>query len=354
MSELTKWQKSQYKKEVNELKESFDKLIEETKNNIQRIEEFKKELLDWSESEESTKVLIDNAKIAIDKLQETAEEKFNEISQYYSTIFDWDTENESLKQELESITKDFKESLWAIQKQETEINTFYLKIFWQRNSEWKIEAWLQKEIDAKLAQINKVQETQTQNYKALFERIENLLPSATSAWLAHAYREQKESYKTPITTWNVVFIFTIIIMVVWGVWSVMDITTHGFLKPKDFNDAITTLLWKLPFLVPLIWLAWFASKKQAQNKRLQEEYAHREVMSKSFIWYKREIEKLDPKDSKWIATSLIKNIVDTINKNPSEVLDWIHSDKSPWEWLIQIHKHYTTKSEKPTNKNQEE
>ena len=353
MSELTKWQKSQYKKEVNELKESFDKLIEETKNNIQRIEEFKKELLDWSESEESTKVLIDNAKIAIDKLQETAEEKFNEISQYYSTIFDWDAENESLKQELESITKDFKESLWAIQKQETEINTFYLKIFWQKNSEWKIEAWLQKEIDAKLAQIHKIQEAQTQNYKALFERIENLLPSATSAWLAHAYREQKESYENPIEKWNKIFIWTIIAMIALGVWSVTDLSNWNFQKPSSFGDALTTLLWKLPFLIPLIWLAWFASKQQAQNKRLQEEYAHREAMSKSFIGYKREIEKLDPKDSTWIASSLIKNIVDTINKNPSEVLDGIRSDKSPWEWLIQIHKHYT-KPEKPTNKNQEE
>jgi hypothetical protein len=48
----------------------------------------------------------------------------------------------------------------------------------------------------------------------------------------------------------------------------------------------------------LVWLAFFASKQQAQNKRLQEEYAHREAMSKSFAGYKREAEKLDPKDSK--------------------------------------------------------
>ena len=353
MSDLTKWQKSQYKKEVNELKESFDLLLEETKRNIQQIEDFKKGLLDGSGDEKSTRDLIADAKTAVDNLRKDADEKFSKISQYYSSIFEWNTENESIKQELENITEEFKKSLWEIQKQEAEMSAFYLKIFWKKNAEWKIEAWLQKEIDGKIAQINKIQETQAQNYKALFDRIEALLPSATSAWLAHAYREQKESYKDPIEKWNKVFITTILFMVVWGIWSVMDITTYNFLKPKDFNDAITTLLGKLPFLVPLIWLALFASRKQAQEKRLQEEYAHRESMSKSFIGYKREIEKLDPKDSKWIAASLIKNIVETINKNPSEVLDKISSHKSPWDWLIQIHKHYTG-WEKPASKNQEE
>lgn len=353
MSDLTNWQKSQYKKEVNELKESFDKLLVETKWNIQQIEDFKKSLLDGTADEKSTKDLINDAKTAIDTLQKTADEKFNKISEYYSSIFEWNTESESLKQELENITADFKKSLWEIQKQESDMSTFYLKIFWEKNAEWKIVAWLQKEIDEKIVQINKIQKDQAQNYKAIFERIEALLPSATSAWLAHAYREQKESYENPIEKWNKIFIWTIIAMIVLGVWSVTDLSNWNFQKPSSFGDAITTLLWKLPFLIPLLWLAWFASKQQAQNKRLQEEYAHREAMSKSFIGYKREIEKLDPKDSKWIASSLIKNIVDTINKNPSEVLDGIRSDKSPWEWLIQIHKHYT-KSEKPTNKNQEE
>ena len=49
------------------------------------------------------------------------------------------------------------------------------------------------------------------------------------------------------------------------------------------NEALIALLKDLPFFIPTIWLAAYASKQQSQNKRLQQEYALKRPMQNHFM-----------------------------------------------------------------------
>ena len=87
------------------------------------------------------------------------------------------------------------------------------------------------------------------------------------------------------------------------------------------------------FFFALIWLAAFSSKQYRQNKRLEQEYAHKEVLAKSYQGYKRELESQGKTATdKEIIATLHKVLVATIAKNPSEIMDDGRSEDAPSFW----------------------
>ena len=55
---------------------------------------------------------------------------------------------------------------------------------------------------------------------------------------------------------------------------------------------------KLTLILPLILLAIYASNQQSQNKRLEEEYAHKANVAKTYMGHKRQLEALDDSEDK--------------------------------------------------------
>lgn len=166
-------------------------------------------------------------------------------------------------------------------------------------------------------------------FEAQYTEIKGLLPDATSAGLAAAYQKQKESYTNPIRLWSFVFFATISIMSSLGLYIIYK----HFQSPKidTINDALISLLKDLPFFIPTIWLAAFASKQQSQNKRLKQEYAFKETNAKSFHGHKEQIERL-MKDGgeKELLSALVAQLVVITAQNPSSTLDnKSHEDSSP-------------------------
>ena len=81
---------------------------------------------------------------------------------------------------------------------------------------------------------------------------------------------------------------------------------------------------RLPFFIPVFWLAIFASKQQSQNKRLQQEYAYKETLTKSYEADKREIESLpESKEKDALSATLLNTMIEMAKENPSATL---HSD----------------------------
>jgi len=160
-------------------------------------------------------------------------------------------------------------------------------------------------------------------YQALSTKIEDLLPGATSAGLAKSYYEQKKSYGTPNIVWSGIFILTMGIMVYYAIDTIQE--------SKTFTDALMNILARAPFFIPTIWLALFASKRQSQNRRLEQEYAHKESLTKSYDGYKREIDELPESEEKnLIMEKLVAALVDAAAYNPSETLEKnSHNDSPP-------------------------
>ena len=160
-------------------------------------------------------------------------------------------------------------------------------------------------------------------YETLTTKIEGLLPGATSAGLAKSYFDQKNSYKWPNIIWSAVFGLTMVGMVYYAI--------HTISKSTDIGNVFMNILSRAPFFIPTIWLALFASKQQSQNRRLEQEYAYKESLAKSYDGYKREIENLPETEEKnEIMEKLVRTMIDSAGFNPSSTLEkQSHNDKPP-------------------------
>lgn len=182
------------------------------------------------------------------------------------------------------------------------------------------------------------------SYNALFNKIEGLLPGASSTGLAKAYQDQRATYTKPYWIWSIAFVATILGIIIFSITHLKDAQT--------INDVILRVISRLPILIPAFWLAIFASKQQSQYKRLQQEYAYKEALAKSYEADKREIEKLaDKKTKEELSEKLIHVMIDSAKFNPSETLgSRIHNDSPPslldlFKW--KTYKKLTEKAEQP-------
>lgn len=162
-----------------------------------------------------------------------------------------------------------------------------------------------------------------ESYKTLYAKIEGLLPGATATGLSKAYQDQKTNYKWPVIMWSAVFGVTVLGMMIFGIIL--------FTEVKDLSDSLRHILARLPFFIPAVWLAIFASKQQSQYKRLQQEYVYKETLAKSYEAYKREIDLLPEGEEKnLLQQKLIASMVEMCGYNPSLTLEHkSHDDKPP-------------------------
>lgn len=155
----------------------------------------------------------------------------------------------------------------------------------------------------------------TKKMDELIVKINSLLPQASTVGLVASYSIQRRRLENIRWIWVVVFTVTIIALVWFGVVATKGVDFNSFTLEK----AWLFLLTRLPVIVPLFWLASFASKRQSQNSRLAQEYAHKEAMARSFVGFKKEMEANDPNDdSKYIE--FMKSIIEMAGENPSKTL----------------------------------
>jgi len=161
------------------------------------------------------------------------------------------------------------------------------------------------------------------NADTLFKKIEGLIPGATATGLAKAYQAQRESYNKPYWFWAFVFILTMCGTIGFAIANLKDAIS--------VEDAFMKVISRLPFFIPAFWLAVFASKQQSQNKRLQQEYAYKEALTKSYEADKREIEKLpESPERHQLSAKLLETMIDAAKFNPSETLgSKTHNDEPP-------------------------
>ncbi|MCZ0932402.1 MAG: hypothetical protein OXJ52_04525 [Oligoflexia bacterium] len=83
-------------------------------------------------------------------------------------------------------------------------------MFGEKDEQGNYSGGLKGRLDQKEIELNNFFKIQNESYKTLFDKIENLLPAATSTGLAIAYSNQKNSYKNPSIIWAVIFILSLL------------------------------------------------------------------------------------------------------------------------------------------------
>jgi hypothetical protein len=274
----------------------------------------------------------------IDEYFEKIRKQHDLIMELYDELFNGINGNPALQHEIYSTRDRFEEDrktlgeeLAASKKRIEELGEFHVMIFGDKTSEEKHNG-LAGEIKLRREEMKNFAVDQKNQYEALVEEINSLLPGATSAGLAKAYSDMKISFDNPIKSFSRLFYGSIFVLVAISLYASIEsvggehwITLRQFV---DLNSILENILSKLPLYGPVLWIAFYASRRRSESQRLQQEYAHKEALAKSYHSYKEQIERLDVED-KDMMKSLILRAIDAIAYNASQTLDKNHGDKHP-------------------------
>ncbi len=303
-------------------------LLTEAKAALANIKNYEKELLEDTEERNSVRTKISNLDDNISTIFTTAEENKEKTDSFYTELLGHpDTPDDSIiseikkaKQEALDMASKTKSICSSLEDADIKVNGYSNPEDETKNIEGLID---------KTKNVIKTNEefhgTQVDDNKVLLDRINNLLSGATTVSLAKAYEDQQKKYKWPNILWSIVFLLSMIVMVVFAI----D-TFNNFIF-KDASDAFIKIVSRSPLFLPLIWIGIFASKQQSQNKRLEQEYAHKASIAKSFEGYKEQIEKLiNTNEDGQVTKDLLNNVIEAIKNNPSDTLESkSHTDGVP-------------------------
>ena len=193
-------------------------------------------------------------------------------------------------------------------------------------------------------QVKQIQETANDNVidlhatqeqaEDLVDSVNKLLPGAASGALASSFNKRKAALKYTKIMWTFWF-FVSIGLLVWAAFYDRPETL-----PTELKGMYLYLLGRLPLIAPIIWLAYHTSQRSTQSVRLEEDYAHKEALSRSFEGYKNQIQELqnDGKipvgdDGGNALHQLITITIEALSKHPDRVYKG-HKDGGPLENLM--------------------
>lgn len=155
-------------------------------------------------------------------------------------------------------------------------------------------------------------------------KIEELFGGAVTVGLGQAYhdkcKEEKENHRRYVEQFNRSLKWLAGIGIVMFASNLFYAGCSEKVQPLEGVRYIGLIA--LPIIVPVLWFAFVASRKANLAKRLAEEYAHKEVVSKTFEGLSRQIEALgvDSEDAKELKKKLLGNAVAVNEKNAGELI----------------------------------
>ncbi|MDE2707100.1 MAG: hypothetical protein OXI35_18700 [Gemmatimonadota bacterium] len=165
----------------------------------------------------------------------------------------------------------------------------------------------------------------------LTDKVENLLPGATSAGLASAFRERRIFVGRPTSYWFAILVASLSGLLLFAVLDLPDIK----LVEPTLASLSGYLVSRLPFALPFVWLALYSGKRHSQALRLEEEYAHKEVLSKSFEGYKKQIAELeDGTGGNDQTLHLIRKTIEALALRPGRIYQGKRDERHPIWSLI--------------------
>ncbi len=286
-------------------------LIEETIKNINSIDSFiedvenKKEKLDPLYN---NLVNEDDGVIKkINDLKKQAEENLDKILEYHDKLFAGDEEDNSIDTQIESLLNYYTESKEKINKFRKDIFGYKTK---DENGEEIEVIGLKKKIENFYSQ-------QQEKYNELFNQIEEELKGgATTVNLTKAFADKVTEYQKNSKFWSIILVILLLAMSIYYgflTWNISDV--------KTLSEAFKNIVFRAPFLAFVVWLGIFLANRRAESKKLEESYKHKEVMARSFIGYKKMLEKLGEDDNdEELLKKHMGNLLDAISVDSGKFL----------------------------------
>ena len=219
------------KTEIDTYSQTFKGTIGDAKNDLQSLQDEKRSELD---------ALITEKTNALDSLYSTSEQSLRELAETRGKQLD---EQYTAHEESHS-------SQMSKQKSEFE------------------------------SQANAMEKT----YLELKARIESLLPGATSAGLASAFKERKDKIERTKKGWIIGALLSSVALVSLGVCSLF-----GWMPSQGL---VLSVAGRSVIIVGLIFIEEFCRRNYNVATRLSEAYAYKEVLATSYLGYKEQMEEI--------------------------------------------------------------
>lgn len=271
--------------------------------------------------------VIDEIETAHSKSQEL----FEEIEGYHEYLFKGTEKEEPLKSDITDLIQDIAKKQSHIEAFITEYIDGYVLSSNEKSDDAKIKPSKKQQVDELHQIFTKYiddEKGRINTYKKEFfdyenskkSEIEALLKSATNASLASSFEKLKEDIQKKREYAEKLFYVGLALVV-----SAIALPYIPYLSDVIFktDDVYFNLLKRITLTTPFIWFSIHQSLKVSQYFRLEQEYAHKEVVSRSFEGYKSQVLELysDPSVSNQLLERLLGSAIGTIAKNPIEFLD---------------------------------
>lgn len=170
-------------------------------------------------------------------------------------------------------------------------------------------------------------------YEQINQEISSLLPAALTAGLSSAFsakKIQEESNSISLQTRFSTGIYLLIAA------SIIPFIVSLFLliQGEAFDKVILKIprlvLAIIPMYIPILWFTYSANKKLNLSKRLTEEYAHKEVLSKTYEGLSKQINNLEnDEQTKELKYRLLSNFLQVTSENPGKLISNYESSDHP-------------------------
>jgi len=320
---------------LDEIKNKSDGYLKKIEEDKEKISDVVLELLGPDEKSES-------ARKAILDLLNAAQEQAAAIHTFHVSLLTGDDLSDSIQEEIstalietKSASADSASLLSKTAILTKELQAFHEKIFGTPDADsGKRVGGLNGELNLRMATLERVEIAQSQKHQALAEKIEALLPGATSAGLASAYGKLAKQFEKSVELYTRLFGFCVFVLAAGAVMAATESITLfpafsvTWAKAGDYDFVFKALLFKAPLVAPIVWMALFATKRRSQYERLKQEYSHKEAFATSYESYKLQLQELKI-ESDVLQKELISKAIEAIAFNASSTLDGKHDEKLP-------------------------
>lgn len=236
------------------------------------------------------------------------------------------TESDASKKESVVSASSAAEALASVRATKGNVESESAAIEKARSSAEESEKLLKKlagkadEVDRKLATYEKTLADLKAKSDSQLQSITDLLPSATSAGLAHAFDHRRKSFIDPGKRWQWLFVgavLSLVVLAATGLW-------HVYSETSTLTYEQLLLLWlaRLPIAGALVWLAIHAGRESALAKRLEEDYGYKAAVAASFQGFHKQMSEVGATSAQNAPLSkLCEDTLVTLASPPGRIYD---------------------------------
>ncbi|WP_107770111.1 hypothetical protein [Campylobacter concisus] len=290
-------------------KQEIDEILDDVKKSQEQIDDVYNKIYDIDddniELKDSSSILnnLRQASNDADKIRKT-------YINFYGQKDSEGNQTQGIVSKLESACSEIEESEDKI----NELKDFYEEVFNgitdDSDPKNNKKSWVGL-LDEKKEYVNNMIEQGENDFKNLKNKINSLLPGATSAGLARAYMRQRRITEKKVEKWNRIFKWAIVIFAVAFLCyfiSAICLETFGFV---DFLKS-------LPLWVFSGFFIYYSTQQISEYKKTADEYRHKEALASSYIGFERLIVESGNME---LRDKLLEIATDAIGVNPSDKIN---------------------------------